>query len=251
MVKNLWEIKQSAENPSSIDLYIYSAVEGDSYDWWSGSVKKSETSAQYFRETLEKYKNVDNINLYINSLGGSVLEGVSIYNQLRRHPAKVTAYIDGFACSVASVIAMAADKVIMPKNAVMMIHNAWAVASGNAKELRKAADDLDVLNEAGRNAYLLKSAGKIAEEELVKLMDAETYLTAEQCMEYGFADEYAEKDISIETAKNALQSAREQGITMYTSRLEQICQLADSITDRNTGDNGTDDLPAQFMKYFK
>ena len=65
------------------------------------------------------------------------------------------------------------------------------------------------------------------------------------------ADEYAEKDISIETAKNALQSAREQGITMYTSRLEQICQLADSITDKNAGGNGTDDLPAQFMKYFK
>ena len=97
-----WEIKQQASEPETLDLYIYSAVQGDGYDWWTGEKIESETSAEYFRQELDKHKNAKQINVYINSLGGSVMEGVGIYNQLRRHPANVTAYIDGFACSIAS-----------------------------------------------------------------------------------------------------------------------------------------------------
>ena len=89
------------------------------------------------------------INIYINSRGGSVFEGTAIYNQLRRHPAHKTVYVDGFACSIASVIAMAGDEVVMPRNALMMVHNAMMGVWGNAAELRKAADDLDKINEAG------------------------------------------------------------------------------------------------------
>lgn len=188
----LWEIRQQSD-PNSLDLYIYSAVEGNSYDWWSGEEIQSETSADFFRDKLAEYPDVKQINLYINSLGGSVLEGTAIYNQLRRHPAHVTAYIDGFACSIASVIAMSADTVIMPRNAVMMIHNMWAFVSGNAKELRKCADDLEKLNEISKNAYLEKSNGKITSEKLTELMDGETYLSAEQCIEYGLADRFTEK----------------------------------------------------------
>lgn len=187
----LWEIRQQSD-PNSLDLYIYSAVEGNSYDWWGEEIQ-SETSADFFRDKLAEYPDVKQINLYINSLGGSVLEGTAIYNQLRRHPAHVTAYIDGFACSIASVIAVSADTVIMPRNAVMMIHNMWAFVSGNAKELRKCADDLEKLNEISKNAYLEKSNGKITSEKLTELMDGETYLSAEQCIEYGLADKFAEK----------------------------------------------------------
>lgn len=228
-MKRFWEIRQQAELPEQLDMYIYSAVEGDSYDWWTGETIVSETSADHFREELEKHKDVKQINLYINSLGGSVLEGVSIYNQLRRHPANVTAYIDGFACSIASVIAMAADKVVMPKNAVMMIHNAWTFVVGNAKDLRKAADDLDVLNEASRQAYLVKAGDKLTEEKLVEMLDAETYLTAEQCIEYGLADEYSEKDINIEAAKAALADTKQSSIKQYADRFEKVCALADTV----------------------
>lgn len=253
-MKKFWEIKQQASVPDALDLYIYSAVEADSFDWWNGTEIKSETSADYFREQLAEHEDVKQINLYINSLGGSVKEGVAIYNQLRRHPANVTAYIDGFACSIASVIAMAADKIIMPRNAVMMIHNAWAMAIGNAKELRKAADDLDVLNEASRQAYLVRSGGKISEDKLVELLDAETYLTAEQCMEYGFADEYSEKDVNIEAARQALQSAKETGAKQYTDRIEKVCALARTIDCKAKA--GSEPTPAEtvtesFMKYFK
>ncbi len=223
----MWEIKQSATAPKTVDIYLYSAIEGDSYDWWTGETIKSETSANTFKETLENIGEFDNINLYINSLGGSVLEGVAIYNQLKRTNAYITAYIDGFACSIASVIAMAADKVVMPKNTVMMIHNAWTRATGNASQLRKTADDLDKMNEVGKNAYLEKSGGKIDSEKLTELMDAETYLTADECIAYGFADEYADYNTDIEKAKAMLKEAEDSGMKNYASRLEKICAMAD------------------------
>lgn len=249
-MKKFWEIMQQAEIPETLDLYIYSAVEGDSYNWATGKMEESETSAEHFKQELEKHKDVKQINVYINSLGGSVMEGVGIYNQLRRHPANVTAYVDGFACSIASVIAMAADKVVMPKNAVMMIHNAWTWAVGNAKELRKAADDLDVLNEASRQAYLSKAGDKLPEDKLVEMLDNETYLTAEQCMEYGLADEYSEKDINIEAAKQALQSAKTDGIKQYTSIMEKACALTESIKLK-VPEPVKPNMAEDFMKYFK
>jgi len=247
-----WEIKQQANEPETLDLYIYSAVQGDGYDWWTGEKIESETSAEYFRQELGKHENAKQINVYINSLGGSVMEGVGIYNQLRRHPANVTAYIDGFACSIASVIAMAADKIIMPKNAVMMIHNAWTITMGNSKELRKAADDLDVLNEASRQAYLVKAGEKLTEDKLIEMLEAETYLTAEQCMEYGLADEYSEKDINIEAAKQALQSAKDTGIKQYASMIERACAAADKIELKTAEpEPAKPDIADSFMKFFK
>lgn len=192
MRKNMWEIKQAASE-NTLDLFIYGDVEGDSYDWWTDEVIRSETSANFFREELAKYPNVTEINIYINSYGGSVFEGTAIYNQLKRHPAHKTVYVDGFACSIASVIAMAGNTVIMPKNALMMIHNMWMGTVGNAAELRKAADDLDVINAAGRQAYLQKAAGNLSEETLIQMMDEETWLTAEQCIQYGLADQFAEQ----------------------------------------------------------
>lgn len=108
----MWEIKQEVNGV--LDLYIYGNVEGDYYDWWTDEIIRSETSANAFREALAQNRNVKEIRIYINSYGGSVFEGTAIYNQLKRHNAK-TVYIDGFACSIASVIAMAGDEVVMPK----------------------------------------------------------------------------------------------------------------------------------------
>jgi len=202
--KAIWELNQSVE-PNTLEMYIYGDVEGDYYDWWNGEDIESETSANHFRNELAKYPNTSQINIYINSYGGSVFEGTAIYTQLKRHPAQKTVYIDGFACSVASVIAMAGDKVIMPPNTMMMIHNAWNCVCGNSKELRKAADDLDVVMEGNRQAYMTKSSGKIVEEQLVKLLEDETWLTAKQCLEYGFCDEIAGQEANLANAKQMLQ----------------------------------------------
>lgn len=235
----MWEIKQQAEN--SLDLYIYGDVEGDSYDWWKDEVIRSETSANTFREELGKYPNASEINIYINSYGGSVFEGTAIYNQLKRHPAHKTVYIDGFACSIASVIAMAGDEVVMPKNALMMIHNMWMFVSGNAAELRKAADDLDIINEAGRAAYLEKAGDKLTPEALAQMEDDETWLTAEQCIEYGLADRYAENDADMTKATEVLQKANlslSQRIDVQRSLAAQLRQLMKEPVDpQNTNLN--------------
>lgn len=225
-MKRMWELKQQTDE--SLDLYIYGEVEADGYDWWTDEVIRSETSANFFREELGKHENVKQINVYINSQGGSVFEGTAIYNQLKRHPAHKTVYVDGFACSIASVIAMAGDEIVMPKNALMMIHNMWTCAVGNAQELRKAADDLDVINEAGRAAYLEKSGDKLTLEALAKMEDDETWLTAEQCIAFGLADRYAEKDADMSKATEVLQKANlntEQRINIQKSLTAQLREL--------------------------
>lgn len=225
-MKQMWELKQQADD--SVGLYIYGDVEGDSYDFWTGNVIESETSASHFRDELAKYPNAQQIDVFINSYGGSVFEGTAIYNQLKRHPAHKTVYIDGFACSIASVIAMAGDEIVMPRNALMMIHNMWMGVYGNADELRKAADDLDTINAAGRAAYLERAGEKLTEEQLAGMMDAETWLTAEQCIEYGLADRYAEQDADMSQATEVLQKASinlEQRINIQKSLAAQLRQL--------------------------
>ncbi len=237
MRKQMWEIRQAAEN--TLDLYIYGDVMADGYDWWTDEIIESETSANHFREELEKYPNVVQINLYINSYGGSVFEGTAIYNQLKRHPAHKTVYVDGFACSVASVIAMAGDEIVMPKNTMMMIHNAWMGAVGNAAELRKAADDLETINAAGRQVYLLKAGGKLDEGTLAAMMDAETWLTAEECIRYGLADRFAEEDADLSRSAAMLKKANlslEQRITVQRSLAAQLRELA-NVPVGNTGKN--------------
>ncbi len=204
--KQMWEIKQSAAE-NAVDLYIYGDVKPDGHDWWTDEIIESETSANHFREALAEYSAAKQINIYINSYGGSVFEGTAIYNQLMRHQAHKTVYVDGFACSIASVIAMAGDEVVMPRNALMMIHNMWMNVAGNAAELRKAADDLDTINAAGRAAYLAKAGDKLDEKKLIGLMDGETWLNAEQCMELGLADRYAEEDADMKNAAEVLQKA--------------------------------------------
>lgn len=234
-MKRLWEIKQSA-TPNTLDLYIYGDVESDGYDWWNERIIESETSANHFREELAKHPNVEQINIYINSYGGSVFEGTAIYNQLKRHTAHKTVYIDGFACSIASVIAMAGDEVVMPKNALMMIHNMWMWVNGNAAELRKAADDLDIINTAGRGAYMDKAGDKLDEAKLVEMMDSETWLTAEQCIQYGLADRYAEKDADMQNASAVLQKANlklEQRICIQKSLAAQLRDLTTGPAPQN------------------
>ncbi len=231
--KNMWEFKQSAD-PTVAELYIYGDVESDSTNFWTGEVQRSETSANAFRAALEKIPELAQINIYINSYGGSVFEGTAIYNQLRRHPAHKTVYVDGFACSIASVIAMAGDEVVMPRNTLMMIHNMWMGAVGNAAELRKAADDLDTINAAGRGAYLAKAGEKLTEEKLTELMEAETWLTAEQCIALGLADRYADADADMSGAAELLKKANldaEQRLTMQKSLAAQLRSLMRPAAD--------------------
>ena len=201
MAKTNFLIKQMADN-NTLDLYIYDDVEGDGYNWWTDEIEISETSADFIRKKLEESINVTQINIYINSYGGSVKEGLGIYNLLKRHTAQKTVYIDGFACSIASVIAMAGDKIIMGDNTLMMIHHASMGAFGNAEELRKAANDVEVIDKASCSSYLAKAGNKLTEETLNALLNDQTWLNAEQCLQYGLCDEIKGKeDKTIAEAK--------------------------------------------------
>jgi ATP-dependent protease ClpP protease subunit len=126
------------------------------------------------------------IDMHINSPGGAVFDGAAIYNAVKRHPAAVTTYIDGIAASIASVIALAGEKVIMAANALYMMHNPSGLTYGTSEDMRKTADILDKVRDTMVGAYTGKS-GK-TEGEIVALLDAESWLDAEEAMAAGFVD---------------------------------------------------------------
>ncbi len=206
-MNKFWIVKQQAKSPGTVELYIYGDIEGDGVDWWTGEKIESDTSADHIWKEIEAFGDVRTVELHINSMGGSVFEANAIVNYLRRLKADTIAYVDAFACSAASAIACACDMVVMPRNSVMMIHNPWTVAIGNAKELRKAADDLDVLSEAFATVYLDKADGKLDEKRLTKLLDEETYLTAEQAYDLGLCDEIEQFDAVMQEPDTAAKAA--------------------------------------------
>lgn len=127
----------------------------------------------------------DSVTAYINSPGGSVTDGLAIYNILRHHSGRVTAIIDGLCASAATFVALAADEVVMAERSLMMIHNPWNVAQGDATEMRKTADLLD---KACREIVALytERTGR-SEDDVVALLDAETWFNAYEAVEAGFA----------------------------------------------------------------
>ncbi len=170
-----------------------------SYPW-----RESDVSSANLSKQLEAMNDVDEITVYINSYGGEVAEGIAIYNALRRHKAKVRTICDGFACSIASVIFMAGDERVMNEASMLMIHNAWTWAEGNAAQLRKMADDMEKITQLSIEAY--KAHSSLKEEEIKEMMDAETWILPNEAVEYGFATaiEKPEKTAASQNAKATL-----------------------------------------------
>jgi ATP-dependent Clp endopeptidase proteolytic subunit ClpP len=142
--------------------------------------------AKAFLAELKALGPVAELTVRINSPGGSVFDGVAIYNALKRHRASVTVWIDGIAASIASMIAMAGDEVVMPENAILMLHDPSGLVAGTAADMRATADALDKMAAAMVAAYREKSGAEGAEIEA--LMTAETWLSAEEAIELGLAD---------------------------------------------------------------
>lgn len=149
----------------------------------------TDVSASGFRNALKQLGDIKELNLHINSPGGSVFQGIAIYNMLKESKAKVNVYVDGVAASIASVIAMAGDSIFMPSNSMMMIHNPYTYAVGNANELRKTADFMDKLTDASKQAYLDKAGNKLTSDKIQQIMDDETWLSAQEAVDLGLADE--------------------------------------------------------------
>ena len=178
--------KVRAQGEARAELSIFGDI-GE--DWWA----EESNTAKSVVEKLKALGDVTDLTVRINSYGGSVADGLAIYNALRRHPASVSVVVEGVAVSIASLIAMAGDSVEMPANTLMMIHAPWGGAIGNAKEMREMADVLDKYSEAMASSYATKT-GKAHEEMLALLSDGEDHwFTAAEAVEAGFADYMTEE----------------------------------------------------------
>lgn len=175
-MKKWFEIKNKSDKS---EIWIYEEIGEDFFDG-SGVTAKS------FQKELSGIK-ASQIDLHINSPGGLVFDGITIFNLLKQHKANITTYIDGLAASIASVIALAGDKVIMAENALFMLHNASGVVFGNSNDMRDFAEKLDKVNGSISTTYISKTGKN--EKEINTMMNDETWLTAKDALEAGFIDE--------------------------------------------------------------
>lgn len=187
-LRKFWEFRAAGEDePKTGELLLYGPIGSDDGLGWLFD----DMTPKQFHEELTGLGDVDEIRVMINSPGGDVFAGQAIHSMLVRHPANITVFVDGLAASIASIVAMAGDTVVMPKNAMMMVHNPWTVALGDAREFRKLADTLDGIRDAMIAAYEGKTGKTRA--ELLPILNAETWMTADEAVEMGFADEIEEK----------------------------------------------------------
>ena len=171
MNENWYNINSKASKV--IDVYIFDEI-------GMGGV-----NAQGFIEEIKSFKDSP-MNLHINCVGGDVFDGMAIFNIIKKRTAKTTVYIEGIAASMGSVIALAADSVVMAENSLFMIHNAWGGAMGEAKEMKKTAKLLDKISGEIADIYVKKT--KLPYDKVKEMMDEETWLNAEEALELGFID---------------------------------------------------------------
>lgn len=179
-----WSEISAAADDSPQTITIYDVIGEDP---WTGGGFTARRMSAALRSIGPK-----DVTVKINSPGGSVFEGFAIYNELRQHKAKVTVQVMGIAASAASYIAMAGDEIQMGLATFLMIHNAWGVVIGNRNDMESAMDTLAQIDGAQIDIYEARTGMKRAEIE--KLMDAETYFTAREAVERGFADVIMDKD---------------------------------------------------------
>lgn len=200
--KNWYSIQAKANNKAEVWIY-------DEIGAWG-------VSARQFAQEVKALGDVKHIDVRIHSPGGDVFEGMAIYNLLKNHPAIVHAHIDGLAASMASVIAMAADVIHMPENAMMMIHKPWGIQGGDADDMRQYADLLDKVEDSLTSAYVKKS-GK-SEDEVKVLLKSETWYTGAEAVQAGFADQLTETLKAVAS----LQSQRMQEFTNMPEALKAL-----------------------------
>ncbi len=195
------------------ELHIYGDITSGG-GWFSS---ESDVSSYRIAQELSELDTSKPLTVYINSYGGEVAEGLAIYNQLKRFKQCKTV-VDGFAASIASVIFMAGKERVMFPSSLLFIHNAWTKAVGDSEELRKTADDLEKITEASIGAYM--EHVNIGEDKLKEMLDAETWLSADEAVEMGFATEKAVAG----TSDKPSQSARDKLAEMLQKALKPEAQ---------------------------
>ena len=226
-----WQIKNEAEEEEA-ELILYGEIANSS--WYEDDV-----TPKQFAEDLKALGGKD-LKLRINSPGGDVFAAQAIYNQLKSYTGNITACIDGMAASAATIITCAADKVVMPSNGIFMIHNPMCIVMGymDVPKLKKMTDRLTVVKQTIVNVYM-KKCKNVSESKLNKLMDAETWMNADEALDYGFVDEVD----ADEQVNNFLQGsvAVVNNVSIDMTRFKQPEKLKDILQSKPKEDKDMDD----------
>ena len=213
-IPNNFAVKNE-DGSKEAEIIIYGEI-GDT--WFEDS-----TSAIDVDNALKEIGDKDVI-VRLNSPGGSAFDGVSIYNRLKQHKGKVTVYVDGYACSSASIIAMAGDEVVMGEGSMLMIHEASTVAWGSKGDFRSTADMLEELESGIIDIYMNKA--KVSREEITDMVNAETWMSSKKAIEVGLADKLISSTVDdnkeIENLKETIFNMQKQleTLTLSTNVLE-------------------------------
>lgn len=234
------EIKNQTDNEA--EICFYGDINSDSMGEWSKYFPddKCPSDIKEFFDQLSD--DVEKIHVHINSGGGSVFGGIAIYNLLKNHKAEIIVHVDALAASIASVIAMAGDKIIIPKNAQLMIHKPMALVSGNADEMRKEADVLDGCQKVILSTYMDHVNAGVDEKMINDLINAETWLNGEECQEYF--------DFDVEDSNEAVAAVSEY-FDKYNNLPEKLKELTDENTEKLSGKSPEDSKPTDNNKWQK
>lgn len=195
MSKKFWKLKNSVES-SGAELYIDGPISTE--DWWG-----DEATPQQLRDELRSITS-KKVTVILNSGGGDVWAGVAMYNALKELDAEVTVRVDGIAASIASVIAMAGDKIIMSPGTTMMIHRAATLAAGNAEDLEESIKMLNSVEQSIIPIYADRTG--LDREVVEKMMSETTWMTPEEAVELGFADQVGTKQVDSQADENPFNS---------------------------------------------
>jgi len=201
-------IKVVSRGKDTADILIHEQIGAD----WFGDGLTSKS----FAEDLAKLEGIRQINLRINSPGGSVVDGLGIYNTLAQHPARINVIVEGLAASMASVVAMVGDNITMGEGALMMIHSPWSFAMGNAEDMRKAAEVLDKFEGSLLDIYVKRTG--LARADIKSMLAKETWFNGAEAVEQGFADEAAAAD---EEAAALVRTDNRERFTAFASSFRQ------------------------------
>ena len=220
---------------SNNELMLYGIIG----DWWDGNDALSVVTQ------LESAKPEGDLHVRIFSEGGNFLEGLAIYNALKQSDRRVVVTIDGFAGSMATIIALAGDEVRMPRNAYQFIHMASTYVSGNADELRATADQIEQFSQQAATIYAERS--NMSEEQALSLMAANTWMNAETCLEHGLIDSILDPIEAVARAVNLGEMVMPSGMfalmQLPNKVAENLTPAADDAADLNNDEEADVPVP--------
>lgn len=224
---SFWNFVENEDSNEEVELRIEGDITMDD-DFWAGLFGIETVTPKGFRQQLAEHKG-KNITVWINSSGGNVIAASQIYTALKEHKGNVAVKVDGMAMSAASVIAMAGSETLMSPTSIMMIHNPWVGARGEAKDMRHVADILDEVKETIVNAYQLKTGR--SRSKIAKMMDDETWMSAKKALSEGFIDGMLYADIPPEEVpvENSFMFGR---MSIQNNAADSMKRFIDTYTEK-------------------